>query len=241
MAPERDLGQEPRQDPEEIRAPAASAAPNGARMISDSAPAPPATALSEPMHMLDDAPLPTRYDVDECVAIPVDPRTLYVYWEVREQTLAIVRSGTTPAGAIALRVIVIVPTWDGPRSSTRDHDVHSTLGDYFITDLPAGSVVRAAIGLRCGELFVPIAHSPPLETPPGGPSPLVADVLVRWTPKGVLLPISPSDRDAESIARALGHIRRQEARDSARKRTRGNVGEHSLGGSSERWALRPEG
>ena len=60
--------------------------------------------------MLDDAPLPTRYDVDECVAIPVDPSTLYVYWEVRERTLEYVRAAR-PGGALALRIVVIVPTW----------------------------------------------------------------------------------------------------------------------------------
>ena len=49
-------------------------------------------APAEPMHMLDDAPLPPRYDVDECVAIPVDPRTLYVYWEARESTMAALRA-----------------------------------------------------------------------------------------------------------------------------------------------------
>src|ERR1019366_5562545 len=64
------------------------------RAVGGPPPPPPPGALDEtpePAHMLDDAPLPTRYDVDECVAIPVDPRTLYVYWEVRERTLDYVR------------------------------------------------------------------------------------------------------------------------------------------------------
>ena len=164
--------------------------------------------------MLDDAPLPPRYDVDECVAIPVDPRTLYVYWEVRDRTLDYIRSSRRD-GTIALRVVVVVPTWDGPRSSVRDHDVHATLGDFVVRDLPAGSVVRAAIGYRMGDTFVAIAHSPPLETPPGAPSPLVADVLVRWTPRGTVR-VSPGDRDAPAIERALGRARLEAAAQIAR-------------------------
>jgi hypothetical protein len=187
---------------------------------------------TEPTHMLDDAPLPTRYDVDECVAIPVDPRTLYVYWEVRERTLEYVRAAR-PGGTIALRVVVIVPTWDGPRLSVRDHDVHAMVGDHFANDLPAGCVVRVAIGYRHGDLFVSIAHSPALDTPPGAPSPLVADILVRWTPHGTIR-VTHDDGDAASIERALGRIRRQAAANAAR--TWGDVGGQPGLGSSEQWS-----
>jgi len=68
----------------------------------------------EPSHMLDDAPPPEYYDVDECVAIPVDPHTLYVYWEARDATLAPLRV-TYPDGSLALRLVVVVPTWEGRR------------------------------------------------------------------------------------------------------------------------------
>jgi hypothetical protein len=149
----------------------------------------PDPSTPEPSHMLDDAPLPPRYDVDECVAIPVDTATLYVYWEVRARTLDYV-GATRAAGVIALRVVVIEPTWDGPRSATRDHDVHSSLGDFFVRDLPAGCVVRVAIGVRQGDTFVSIAHSPALETPAGVPAPVVADTLVRWSADGSTGPLS---------------------------------------------------
>jgi hypothetical protein len=184
------------------------------------------TLPPEPMHMLDDAPLPPLYDVDECVAIPVDPRTLYVYWEARESTLAEVRA-THAAGALCLRLVVVVPTWEGPRSSVRDHDVTLPLGDFFARDLPPGAVVRVALGWKSGADFVPLAHSPALETPADGPSPLVADVLVRWTPQGAV-PVRPGDRDAASIERALGLVRREE--------TLARLGKHNgFLGSSERW------
>jgi hypothetical protein len=212
----------PEEEEEDGIAPAAS--------LSDRKAAAPA-GPTEPSHMLDDAPLPTRYDVDECVAIPVDPRTLYVYWEVRERTLEYVRA-SRPDGTIALRIVVIVPTWDGPRSSIRDHDVHATFGDHFAGDLPAGCVVRVAIGYRHGDTFVPIAHSPPLDTPPGAPSPLVADILVRWTPQGTVR-VSHDDGDAAAIERALQRVQRQSAADLVRSWADARQAPF---GSSDRWS-----
>jgi len=187
---------------------------------------------SEPSHMLDDAPLPPRYDVDECVAIPVDPVTLYVYWEVRARTLDYVR-GDHPGGAIVLRVVVIVPTWNGPQSSVRDHEVHSTVGDFFVRDLPAGCVVRAAIGYRDGTVFVALAHSPALETPPDAPSPLLSDTLVRWTPTGTVR-ISGVDPDAQAIERALGRVRKTAAQERRAAAAAAEAAGSPLG-SSERW------
>jgi hypothetical protein len=186
----------------------------------------------EPFGMLDDVPLPTRYDVDECVAIPVDPTTLYVYWEARESTLAAVRR-KGPGGSLVLRIVVIVPTWDGPESRKQDIPIDSSLGDWFVRDLPAGCVVRAAIGWKHGDAFDSIAHSPSLETPPGSPSPLVADVLVRWTPSGAVR-VQPGDPDAAAIERALLRIRRE----AARARQAG-LAAGGLGGASERWASSP--
>jgi hypothetical protein len=191
-----------------------------------------AASPGEPMHMLDDAPLPTRYDVDECIAVPVDPTTLYLYWEIRAHTLEYVRA-VRPGGTVALRVVVVVPTWDGPRSSVRDHDVHAQLGDYFVRDLPGGCVVRVAIGYRHGDAFVSIAHSPALETPPGAPSPLVAERLVRWTPRGTF-PVSPQDADAASIERALGRARSEIARAARSSRSAS-----APLGSSDRWRSAP--
>ncbi len=185
---------------------------------------------SEPTHMLDDAPLPTRYDVDECVAIPVDPETLYVYWEVRDRTIEYMRA-TRPGGTISLRVVIVTPTWDGPRSSVRDHDVHANLGDYFVRGLPPGCVVRAAIGWKIGDSFLSIAHSSALETPPGLPSPLLADVLVKWTPQGASL-VGDEEEGAEPLERALGKARSDAAR-TTKRAGRGMPGQRTLG-SSER-------
>ncbi len=191
-----------------------------------------AAAAREPFGMLDDQPLPPRYDVDECVAIPVDPTSLYVYWEARVATLEQLRKAR-PGGGLVLRVVVVSPSWDGPQTTTRDQPLDATLGDTFVRDLPAGCVVRAAVGWRDGEAFESIAHSPALETPPREPSPLVADVLVRWTPGGTAR-VMPGDPDAGAIERALGRMRRE----AARSRQSG-LGPSALGGSSERWATAP--
>ncbi len=214
---------EPRLPPEPDESLAPPAASASTQASTDDAP-------REPFGMLDDQPLPTRYDVDECVAIPVDPTSLYVYWEARASTLDQLRK-SHPGGSLVLRILVVAPTWDGPRSTTRDHAIDASLGDYFVRDLPAGCIVRTAIGWRVGEAFESIAHSPALETPPGGPSPLVADVLVRWTPAGTAR-VQPGDPDAGTIERALGRMRRE----AARARQSGLSG--GLGGSSEQWAAR---
>ena len=188
----------------------------------------------EPSHVLDDAPLPQCYDVDECVAIPVDPRTLYVYWEVRKRTLDYIRA-TRPRGALAIRIVVIVPTWEGPESSVRDHEAAAMLGEWFVRDLPPGCVVRAAIGWKYGDVFLPIAHSPALEAAPGGASPLVADVLVRWTPRGTSA-VTSGDSDAAAIDRALGRVRREAV---LAWQGREVVATDGPLGSSERWVNAP--
>jgi hypothetical protein len=165
-------------------------------------PAAPVAAKAAPRAtMKDDAPLPSKYDVDECVAIPVDPSTLFVYWEVRDATARHLAT-SRPGGVLVLRLVLLLPTWDGPRTQVRDHEVHASHGDYFVRGLPIGTVVRAAIGWRIGEAFVAIAQSPALETHPGAPSPSVAGVLVRWTPNGATR-VTKADADAPQITKAL--------------------------------------
>ena len=110
-----------------------------------------------------------------------------------------------PGSHVSLRVLIIEPTWDGPRTHVRDHSVHAQLGEWFIRNLPLGSVVRAGLGWRDGEAFVAVAHSPALEVPPGTPSPILGETLVRWTPKGVYR-VEPGEKSAEVIERALDRV-----------------------------------
>lgn len=196
--------------------------------------------VEEPASMLDAGePLPPRYDVDECVAMPVDPTTIYVYWELRDETLALLRTDGA-AGSVALRVLVIVPTWDGPKVATRDIDVHSAVGDWFLRELPEGAVVRVAVGWRSHDGFVPAAHTYAVEPTPETRSPVVADLLVRWTPWGIQA--AGQDAKALEIARAMAlqEVRRHAIVAMAREAAAAlglapsPVGT-TAGGSSERW------
>jgi hypothetical protein len=90
-----------------------------------------------------------------------------------------------------------------------------------------GAIVRVAIGWRTGDVFLPIAHSPALETPPGQPFPSWANLLVRWTKDGAV-PVHAEDHDAAELARSLGIALR-------RLQARGAIPAYALG-SSERAA-----
>lgn len=193
---------------EAIAAPVAKASASASPPAPENAPAP-ASPKAVPA-MLNDAPLPPRYDVTECVAIPVDPETLFVYWEVREELLGRVRATRGP-GAVVLRALVIEPGWEGPRTAVRDHDVHAALGDYFLRELPSGAVVRVAIGYRPDSgAFSPLAHSPLLELPRRTPVDELAQSFGRWRPAGAAE--APTERLAQIAAFAAERAREETAR-----------------------------
>ncbi|HEY1958357.1 MAG TPA: DUF4912 domain-containing protein [Polyangiaceae bacterium] len=193
------------------------------------------TKPSEPARMLDADPLPPKYDVDECVAILVDPATIYVYWEVRDDTLAAIQK-REGQGQLTLRVLVIVPTWDGPRTYTRDIDVGVSFGDWFVRDLPNDAIIRAAIGwLTPQGAFLSAAHSQTAHPAPRDRAAAFAEQLARWTPAGTApLGDGAADVEAARIARALT---RSEARRIAEERARqgesafGAVRIRTIGGS----------
>jgi hypothetical protein len=146
------------------------------------------TAPSSVASMLDDAPLPERYDVDECVALPVDPTTLFVYWEMREATLRYLQHTRGP-GHCVLRVAKVSRNpsapWDGPTLETTDIDVHAPIGDYYLRSLPRDAVIRVAIGYKTAEAFIPTAHSPLfLDSVPRGTAPTAEREFVHWTLEG---------------------------------------------------------
>ena len=156
--------------------------------------------------MLDADPLPPKYDVDECVAIAVDPATLYVYWEVRDDTLAAMKQREGD-GALTLRVLVIVPTWDGPRTYTRDIDARVQLGDWFVRELPKDAIVRAAIGwLSPQGAFLSAAHSLTAQPAPRERAAVFAESLARWTPSGTIRShrATPTRRPRASLERSRG-------------------------------------
>lgn len=155
--------------------------------------------------MLDSEPLPARYDVDECIAISVDPTTLYVYWELRGDTFGRL-AARMPGGASTLRVLVMVPTWDGPRSFQRDIEVQMHVGDWFVRELPEGAVVRAALGWKSADgVFVSAAHSVGVEPSRREPSEVVAQWFARWTPEASH-DVAAGEPEALKLTRALARI-----------------------------------
>ncbi len=166
----------------------------------------PATAaVAAVPSMLDDAPFPDRYEVDECVAMAVDPTTVYVYWEARRATVArarrvLARNGDESAKSV-LRVLVVEPHERGPRVSTRDFEiVDLELGEWFVRDLPPSSIVRAAIGLLQGDRFLPLAHTPHVEAPASAPSGAVATELVEWSETGTRAAVASPSRPRPGLA-----------------------------------------
>lgn len=132
-------------------------------------------------------PVPPRYDVDECVAMPVDARTLYVYWEARAATIARARRVLGAAARPNLRVLVVEPSTHGPRVQTRDvpiEDANLASGEMFIRELPPAAILRAAIGFSIGDRFLPIAHTADVESPAEAPSPVAAHETGVWSPPG---------------------------------------------------------
>lgn len=147
------------------KSPVAESKPPERGARTEAAARPPGSPLI-PGVMLDDAPLPDRYDVDEIVAMPVDPRTVYVYWEAREATLAEIRnrdrSAAGGAGTLLVRLVAVTPSWKGPVSEMRDLPSVDTVGDAFVRDLPKGAAIRVALGWSNGVSFEPIVIAPQL-------------------------------------------------------------------------------
>jgi len=165
-------------------------------------------AAAGPVGMLDDQPLPERYDVDEVVLMPVDPKTVFAYWEVRETSVTQAREQA--AGKLILRIVAVTASWEGPSVETRDIEVRDPVGDWFVRDLPPGAVLRAALGWRGVASFEPLSVAMELSAPALGPAPVGASELVELTSDGVV-PIDGSRPDADPIAAAVERARRRVA------------------------------
>ena len=142
-----------------------------------------ATPPTEAVEVVETEPsLPDRYDVDEIVALAVDPRTLYLYWEVRAKTLARARA-KSPSGFLCLRATSVTPSWKGPVSATNDVRVDALSGDRFFQGLVPGSNVRVSIGWSTGAAYEPFAVGVEVTLPRAAPAPAVAQQTTRWQPR----------------------------------------------------------
>jgi hypothetical protein len=169
-------------------------------------PAPPALAAPEavapsgpprPAPMLDEEPLPDTYDVDEVVLMPVDPTTLYLYWELRPGTLqeALLLD---PTGQLVLRIDQIL----GADYQTLRLLPAAALGDVQVDDLPPGALCVAVLGLRSESQWIPLLRSTPRALPPAASVVEVAHQLVRWTETTAVAP-PPEPTPALVLAIAL--------------------------------------
>ena len=98
-----------------------------------------------------------RADTDRVVLVPVDATSALAYWELQPATID-AACGRAQGGELILRIVAVTPSWDGPSVEVRDIEVEVPAGDWLVSDLPAGAVVRAAVGWRSeGGVFDPLA------------------------------------------------------------------------------------
>ncbi len=159
----------------------------------------------EPRAVPEVVPEPALAEVEECFAIPVErdegtegaSARMFVRWSISWSTIGALL-GARPNGRFVVRAHVLTPAWDGPNAETRDLVVDPSDEQVMLVGLPEPAVVRVAVGWLDGATFVPVAHSPALETSRNRG-------LVIWTTRGAVPVIldDPHDPRAASIARAL--------------------------------------
>ena len=101
----------------------------------------------------DKAPLPAAYFTDELILMPKNPTTLYVYWEIRDDTFERL---AVDNGVIDNVVIKLFKDGYEYRKIIR----HERIGSHYITEIDANQNYEASIGYedQYGN-FSEVAHS----------------------------------------------------------------------------------
>ena len=101
----------------------------------------------------DKAPLPAAYFVDEIVLMPKNPTTLFMYWEIRDDTYERLSSNN---GVIDNVVIKLFKDGQEYRKIIR----HERIGSHYITDIDVNEHYEVSIGYEdvYGN-FSEVAHS----------------------------------------------------------------------------------
>ena len=101
----------------------------------------------------DKAPLPAAYFTDELILMPKNPTTLYVYWEIRDDTFERL---AVDKGVIDNVVIKLFKDGHEYRKIIR----HERIGSHYITEIDANQNYEASIGYedQYGN-FSEVAHS----------------------------------------------------------------------------------
>jgi hypothetical protein len=148
--------------------------------------------------------LPPGYGDDAFVALPRDPRTLFVYWDLSHETRARAFAGLEGGRAQLWIFCRADQGWD--RLRTLDFALEAR--GYYVHDLEPGRTYRAEIHAldRRGEDRLVGRPSNEVTLPPVGPSPVVDDRFVRipWDmPLGRLLGRGHAGGPFSDEARAL--------------------------------------
>jgi hypothetical protein len=112
---------------------------------------------------------------DQLVLVPTDATSALAHWELGPQALDEVRA-RSQGGELILRIVAVTPSWDGPKVEIRDIEVTLPVGDWWVCDLPAGAVLRAAMGWRDNQGFDPLAVALDMAAPSEG-EPIAHDDL----------------------------------------------------------------
>ncbi len=127
--------------------------------------------------LLNSRQIPWGYARDRVTAIPVDPERLFIYWEVRDETLDVARARLGPAGARAALVMRTYDTsgriFDGDNAHGYfDQDVQRSDRQWFCSIGKPGSSVHVEIGLRTPDgRFLKVARSGRVDFPRRDPAP----------------------------------------------------------------------
>ncbi|HMI87124.1 MAG TPA: hypothetical protein VK550_23675 [Polyangiaceae bacterium] len=116
---------------------------------------PPEAAIATSRSTAIKAPFGAR-DADQLALVLVDETSVVTRWELGARALDDARA-RAQGGELTLRIVAVTPSWDGPKVEIRDVEVTLPVGDWWVCDLPAGAVLRAAIGCRGQRGFDPLA------------------------------------------------------------------------------------
>ena len=99
---------------------------------------------------------PPFLDTGQVVLVPFDATSVLARWELGATALDEARA-RAEGGELILRIVAVTPGWDGPTTEIRDVQIALPVGDWWVCDLPAGAVIRGAIGWRGDRGFDPLA------------------------------------------------------------------------------------
>jgi hypothetical protein len=108
-------------------------------------------------------PAPTRL-TEEVVAVATDPRTAYVYWELRPRTFARARS-RDPGGSLVLRAFAVTATRHGTQAHRLEVRLAGLSGDDTLRDLQPGAELRLCLAWKGPRGITPLVVAASLQLP----------------------------------------------------------------------------